>query len=54
MESLNYLAELKKRYLLNDEDLIDILQNIGYIARDNGLDDSVCDEIIEAIENSEC
>lgn len=44
---------MKRQYLLNNEDLIDILEHIGYVARDNGLDDSVCDEIIDAIENGE-
>ena len=50
MEGLNYLEVLKRKYNLTSEDLIDIVENIGYIARDNGLDDSVCDEIIEALE----
>ena len=53
MESLNYLEVLKRKYNLTDLDLIDIVENIGYIARDNGLDDSVCDEIIEVLEYGE-
>lgn len=53
MQNLNYLETMKRQYLLNNENLIDILEHIGYIARDNGLDDSVCDEIIDAIENGE-
>lgn len=49
MKSLEYLEEIKEQHLLSNEDLIDILTNIGYIARDNNLSDAICDELIEIL-----
>ena len=49
MNSLNYLEEIKSKHLLDNDDLIDILEKISYIARDNNLDDSVTEELIEIL-----
>ena len=49
MNSLNYLEEIKNKHLLDNNDLIDILEKISYIARDNNLDDSVTEELIEIL-----
>ena len=49
MKSLDYLEEIKKRYVLSNEDLTDILTHIGYIARDNKLDDTITEELINAL-----
>ena len=46
MKSLQYLEEIKEKHLLSDDDLVDILEKISYIARDNGLDDSLTEELI--------
>ena len=50
MKSLDYLEEIKKRYVLSDEDLTDILTHIGYIARDNKIDDTITEELINVLE----
>ena len=49
MKSLDYLEEIKKRYALDNKDLIDILENIGYIARDNDIDDTITEELIDEL-----
>lgn len=49
MKSLDYLEEIKKRYVLSNEDLTDILTHIGYIARDNKLDDTITEELINEL-----
>jgi hypothetical protein len=49
MKSLDYLEEIKKRYALSNEDLSDILTHIGYIARDNEIDDTITEELIDAL-----
>ena len=49
MKSLDYLEEIQKRYALSNEDLTDILTHIGYIARDNKLDDTITEELIEEL-----
>lgn len=49
MNSLNYLDEIKSDYLLNNDDLIDIIEKLSYIARDNGEDDTILTELIDAI-----
>lgn len=49
MKSLDYLEEMQKRYALSNEDLTDILTHIGYIARDNKLDDAITEELIEEL-----
>lgn len=53
MKSLDYLEEIKKRYALNNEDLQDILTNIGYIARDNDIDDTITEDLIEELSKGE-
>ncbi len=50
MKSLDYLEEIKKDHVLTNADLIDILEKIGYIARDNNMDDSITDELISILE----
>ena len=50
MKSLDYLEEIKKDHMLSNADLIDILEKIGYIARDNNMDDSITDELISILE----
>ena len=50
MKSLDYLEEIKKDHVLTNADLIDILEKIGYIARDNNMDDSIIDELISILE----
>lgn len=49
MKSLDYLEEIKKRYALSNEDLSDILTHIGYIARDNDIDDTITEDLIEEL-----
>lgn len=49
MKSLEYLEEIKKDYLLNNNDLLDIIEKISYIARDNGKDDTILCELMETI-----
>lgn len=49
MNSLDYLEEIKNSYLLNNDDLIDIIEKLSYIARDNGEDDTILEELIDAI-----
>ena len=49
MNGLNYLEEIKSKHLLDNDDLIDILEKISYIARDNNLDDSITEELIEIL-----
>ena len=49
MNSLNYLEEIKNSYLLNNDDLIDIIEKLSYIARDNGEDDTSLTELMDAI-----
>ena len=48
MNSLNYLGEIKNSYLLNNDDLIDIIEKLSYIARDNGEDDTILTELMDA------
>lgn len=50
MKSLQYLEEIKKDYLLNNDDLIDIIEKFAYIARDNNYDDDFLSELINVIE----
>lgn len=49
MNGLNYLDEIKSDYLLNNDDLIDIIEKLAYIARDNGEDDTILTELIDTI-----
>ena len=49
MNSLDYLEEIKNSYLLNNDDLIDIIEKLSYIARDNGEDDTILTELIDEI-----
>ena len=49
MNSLNYLDEIKRDYLLNNDDLIDIIEKLSYIARDNCEDDTILTELIDEI-----
>jgi len=49
VESLDYLEDIKRKHNLTNEALVDILEHIGYIARDNGLDDSVIEELLEEL-----
>lgn len=49
MKSLNYLEEMKEKYTLSNEDLIDILSHIGYIARDNDIDDTITEDLINEL-----
>lgn len=49
MNSLNYLDEIKRDYLLNNDDLIDIIEKLSYIARDNDEDDTILTELIDTI-----
>lgn len=49
MKSLDYLEEIKKRYALSNEDLADILTHIGYIARDNKIDDTITEDLIDEL-----
>ena len=49
MNSLNYLDEIKRDYLLNNDDLIDIIEKLSYIARDNSEDDTILTELIDEI-----
>lgn len=50
MKSLDYLDQIKKDHFLTNEQLIDILEKISYIARDNNYDDSLTEELIEILE----
>ena len=54
-KSLEYLAEIKNKNLMTQDDLVDALQNIAYILADNGYNDAryFLDEIAEAIEDGE-
>ena len=49
MKSLDYLEEMKEKYTLSNEDLIDILSHIGYIARDNDIDDTITEDLINEL-----
>ena len=49
MKSLDYLEEIKSKHLLSNDDLIDILEKISYIARDNSYDDSLTEELIDIL-----
>ena len=49
MNSLDYLEEIKNSYLLNNDDLSDIIEKLSYIARDNGEDDTILTELMDAI-----
>lgn len=51
MESMEYIDKIKSEYGLNDYDVLDILEYLRYIARDNKEYDAdsflgeLCDEI---------
>ena len=49
MNSLDYLEEIKNSYLLNNDDLIDIIEKLSYIARDNREDDTILTELMDTI-----
>ena len=49
MKSLEYLKEIKKEHILDNDELIDIIEKIGYIARDNGMDDTITESLIELL-----
>ena len=53
MKSLDYLEDIKTEHLLENKDLIDILNYLCYIARDNGESeaDSFLGEIMEHLED---
>lgn len=57
MKSLEYLEEIKRDHLIDDEELADICCKLAYIARDNGEDDTILctleDRLYEAIEQKE-
>lgn len=50
MKSLEYLDKIKNDYLLNDDDLSDIIEQLAYIARDNNQDDDFLLSLIDEIE----
>ena len=50
MKSLDYLADIMKNNVLSKSDMMDILEKIGYMARDNGLDDSITGELMDVLE----
>lgn len=54
-KSLDYLKEIKDSNVMTKSDLIDMLQNIGYILGDNDYQSArfFLDDIIELIENDE-
>ena len=53
MNSLEYLEDIKKRNLLDNDDLADILQDIAYVLGDNGYNDArfFLEDIIEVLED---
>lgn len=50
MKSLEYLEKIKNDYLLSDGDLIDIIEQLAYIARDNNQDDDFLLSLMDEIE----
>ena len=50
MESLDYLEDMKRKHNLSKEALVDILEHIGYIARDNNMDDTITEELLEVLD----
>ena len=49
MMSMNYIEEIKGKHLLGNEDMIEILERLSYIARDNGYDDSIFDDLMDEL-----
>ena len=49
MKSLEYIDKIKNDYGLSSEDLADICDNLAYIARDNGEDDSILCNLSELL-----
>lgn len=52
-ESLEYLEEIKTNHFLDNKQLVDILEKVGYILTDNGHSNArwLLDDIIELLED---
>lgn len=50
MKSLDYLEDIKNKHNLSNDEVIDILEHIGYIARDNAMDDTVTEVLIDVLQ----
>ena len=48
--NLKYLDEVKRRYLVDDEGLIDIVEIIAGVARDNSADDEFLLDLASELE----
>lgn len=51
MKSMEYIERIKSQYNLTSEDLADICDNLAYVARDNGEDDTILCEMSEILYN---
>lgn len=49
MKSMNYIDQIKENHLLDNDDMIDLLEKLSYIARDNGYDDSIFDDLMDEL-----
>ena len=49
MESLELIDLIKTRHILDNDDLIDILEKLSYIARDNHMDDTLTETLITVL-----
>lgn len=53
MKSLDYLDDIKRLAMVNNNRLAELLEYVRYILTDNGADTSVLEELIEMIEDGE-
>ena len=49
MKSLQYIEQIKNDHMLSNDDLIDILEKLSYITRDNGEDDTILCDLMEML-----
>lgn len=49
MKSLDYLEEIMSEHCLSKKDMMDIIEKLSYIARDNNMSDEVLEELLDTL-----